>query len=349
MHSRQRTPAANHAVTHSGEIAIREYRAGDETRILSLFNRVFAQDDPGFRPRDLQTWRWLFEDNPSGRRIMLAVDSRDGVVAQYAGLGQRVALRGRRVRANQAVDSMSDPRGRGLQHPGPFVRAGRVFAQHYGGRSLGEDAFMWGLPEPSAWRVGRRFLGYQIVRNLNRLVCPGVDATRRAPASNGVTVEEVDSVPLDTNLLFERVAAERGAMVVRDSQHLDWRYFRHPHVRYRFATARDGGTLRGLAVYRAGALDGEPTGLLCDWLVPAEDERAADALRAWALGAAGADGLPLTAVFPEVMPEFSTFQRAGFRVSATRRTLVARSYRRDVSVDWLRANWYMTLGDTDLV
>ena len=48
-------------------------------------------------------------------------------------------------------------------------------------------------------------------------------------------------------------------------------------------------------------------------------------------------------------PGSGFYQRAGFRVSATRRTLVARSYRRDVSVDWLRANWYMTLGDTDLV
>jgi len=70
---------------------------------------------------------------------------------------------------------------------------------------------------------------------------------------------------------------------------------------------------------------------------------------AWALGAARADGLALTAVFPEPAPEFTGFQRAGFRVRPTRRVLVARSYRRDVSVDWLRANFYTTLGDTDLV
>jgi hypothetical protein len=276
---------------------------------------------------------------------MLAVAGDGRVVSQYAGLGQRVALSGSRVRANLAVDSLSDPDRRGLQHPGPFVRTGRVFAPHFGGRSPGADAFMWGLPDPPAWRIGRTFLGYQVVRNLNRLVrAPEAPSAGAAGAAH-----EVESVPAGVDELFERVAAERGALVVRDRAHLRWRYFEHPHLRYRMAVFGDGTPPRGLAVYRAGVLDGEPSGILCDWLVPAADTRAADALRAWALAAAQGDGLPLAAVFPEITPEFPAFQRAGFRVRATKRTLVARSYRRDISVDWLRAHWYLTLGDTDLV
>jgi hypothetical protein len=276
---------------------------------------------------------------------MLAVASDGRVVSQYAGLGQRVALAGMRLRANLAIDSMSDPDRRGLQHPGPFVRTGRVFAPHFGGRAPGADAFMWGLPDPPAWRIGRTFLGYQVVRNLNRLV----HAPEASPADAGGGAHEVESVPAGVDGLFERVAGERAALVVRDRAHLRWRYFEHPHLRYRMAVYGDGSTPRGLAVYRAGVLDGEPGGLLCDWLVPAGDTKAADALRAWALAAAGRDALPLTAVFPEIAAEFQAFQRAGFRVRATKRTLVARSYRRDISVDWLRAHWYMTLGDTDLV
>jgi len=347
MHDRLQPPDRSH-VTHPGEIAIREYRPGDETGILALFNRSFADVDPGFEPRDLETWRWLYQRNPSGRRIMLAVAPDGRLVSQYAGLGQRVALRGTRVRANLAVDSMSDPDRRGLQRPGPFVRTGRVFAQRFGGRAPGSDAFMWGLPEPPAWRVGRRFLGYQVVRNLNRLVRHPA-AAAAGPGARGLEVGEVSSIPEQTELLFARVAAERGALVVRDAAHLSWRYLEHPRVRYRMAATRADGELRGLAVYRAGVFEGERCGLLCDWLVRPGDEPAAEALRGWALAAARADGLPLTAVFPDNAPEFLGFQRAGFRVRPTGRTLVARSYRRDVSVDWLRANWFMTLGDTDLV
>lgn len=336
-------------MSHPRQIAIREYRSGDETEILALWNRVFARADPGIQPRDLETWRWLYERNPSGRRIMLAVASDGRVVSQYAGLGQRVALSGARVRANLAIDSMSDPDRRGLQHPGPFVRTGRVFAPHFGGRAPGADAFMWGLPDPPAWRIGRTFLGYQVVRNLNRLVrAPDAPATA-SPAGPQATAHEVESVPAGVDELFERVAAERGALVVRDRAHLRWRYFEHPHLRYRMAVSGDGPSPRGLAVYRAGVLDGEPSGILCDWLVPAGEREAADALCAWALAAAESDSLPLTAVFPEIAPEFQAFQRAGFRVRATKRTVVARSYRRDISVDWLRGHWYMTLGDTDLV
>ena len=341
-------------MTRPGEIAIREYRPGDEAGILALFNRAFAQVDPDFEPRDLETWRWLYERNPSGRRIMLAVDPEGRVVAQYAGLGQRVAVGGRRLRANLAVDSVNDPARRGLQHPGAFVRAGRVFAQHFGGRTSSEDAFMWGLPEPPAWRVGRRFLGYQVVRNLNRLVAE--------PSGNGAledavgAVREVAEIPADVDLLFERCAATRPALVVRDRAHLTWRWLERPGQAASVALApgADAGTEPlGLAVYRAGVLDGERTGLLCDWLVPADAGagavRAAVQLRNWALERARRDGLPLTTVFPETAPEFLDFQRAGFRVRATRRVLVARSYRRDVSVDWLRRNFFLTLGDTDLL
>jgi hypothetical protein len=142
--------------------------------------------------------------------------------------------------------------------------------------------------------------------------------------------------------------------VVRDRAHLSWRYLARPGVRYRIALVPGPDEVPlGLAVYRTGGFEGERTGLLCDWLVPADGSeqaaRTASALRAWALGAARADGLALTAVFPEPAPEFTGFQRAGFRVRPTRRVLVARSYRRDVSVDWLRANLFTTLGDTDLV
>lgn len=337
------------------EIVIREYRPGDEVGILALFNRTFAAVDPGFVPRDLDTWRWLYQQNPSGRRIVLAV-ARDGrVVAQYAGLGQRVSIEGRRVRANQAIDSMSDPDRTGLQHPGPFVRAGRVFAQRFGGRAPSADAFMWGLPEPAAWRVGRRFLGYQVVRNLNRLVGdPLACGAQGDPRAAGVAAVEVAEVPAGVERLFERVAAGRAALVVRDRAHLSWRYLARPGVPYRIAVVPGPDEVPlGLAVYRAGGFEGQRTGLLCDWLVPAdgseEAARSSSALRAWALGAARADGLALTAVFPEPAPEFAGFQRAGFRVRPTRRVLVARSYRRDVSVDWLRANLFMTLGDTDLV
>ena len=65
---------------------VREYRAGDEHAILETFNRVFARVDPTFRPRSLETWRWLYDRNPSGRRIYLCLSGDGCVLAQYAGL-----------------------------------------------------------------------------------------------------------------------------------------------------------------------------------------------------------------------------------------------------------------------
>ena len=53
--------------------------------------------------------------------------------------------------------------------------------------------------------------------------------------------------------------------------------------------------------------------------------------------------------FPETAPEWLDNQRAGWHVRPSRFRLVARCYRPDLSVDWLRSQWYWTLADTDLV
>ena len=74
------------------------------------------------------------------------------------------------------------------------------------------------------------------------------------------------------------------------------------------------------------------------------------ALRAWARAAAAAEGSPeLATSFPDTSPEFASFQDDGFRVVGTDRVVAARAYEPHLSRAWLRAHWYLTLGDTDLV
>jgi hypothetical protein len=333
---------------NASELVIREYRPGDERAILETFNRVFAAEDPSFVARDLAAWRWRFLDNPSGWRLFLALTPDGRVVSQYAGMGQRVRLDGRAVRFSQSVDSMSDPAWRrGLARPGWFVATGRPFAERYGGDAADKDSVMWGLPVPRAWRIGSRFLGYELVRTLSKLEC---DPARMAlPSASDVTLEEVRSIPPETLELFERAACEHRAIAVRDPAHLDWRFLRHPTRRYRVALARGDG-LRGLAVYRCGDLAGARCALVCDWLVPDGDDRAQSVLWSWLAACAREDAADrLVALVPDTSRAWLDFQRAGFRVRPLPYVLAARSYARSITSDWLRRHWWWTLGDTDLV
>lgn len=339
-----RVPSSREA----SELVIREYRPGDERAILTTFNRVFAAEDPSFVARDLETWRWQFLANPSGWRMFLALTPDGEVVSQYAGIGQRVLLEGEAARFSQSVDSMSDPKWRrGLKRPGAFVLTGRPFAETYGGSGPQEDSVMWGWPVPAAWRIGSRYLGYEMVRTLSKLEC---DPTRLVPGeARDLTVGEVRSFPPETDELFGRVAREHGAIAVRDVQQLSWRFIDHPGRSYRIGLAHGDG-LRGLAVYRCGDFDGARRALICDWLVPAEDDRARSALLSWLAACAREDGQDrMVAVLPDTSQAWLDFQSAGFRVRPLGYVLAARSYRRPIAAEWLRRNWWWTLGDTDLV
>jgi hypothetical protein len=338
---------------------VRGYRAGDEHAILAAYNRIFARVDPGFVPRDESAWRWAFVENPSGSRISLAVTADGRVVAQYAGLGQRVLVDGRRTHFSQSVDSFVDPDfASGLARATAFVRAGERYAATFGAPA-GPDEVMWGLPVPAAWRIGKEKLGYEVLRTLTFLAAP-----RERLAGDASTVRELAGVPDDVERLAQRVATRRGMLALRDRAHLAWRYERHPLHRYRFGAVVRGGELVGLAIARAAELADARGEVLADWLVPDDEPDAARALLAWlargsptAPNTAGAsraaraasESPELVAFFADTAPEWLAFQRLGFRVRPSRYVQVGRSYVRSLALADVRRRFWWTLGDTDLV
>jgi len=331
------------------ELTLREYQPGDEVEILETFNRIFAAVDPTFEPRGLEVWRWQFLANPSGSLILLAVTEEGKVAGQLANVLQRVWLDGKLVSFSQAVDSMSDPALRqGLKRESLQAQLGNAYAEKYAGPEPGQHALLWGAPVPAAWRVGKTFIRYEVVRTQLQLVVS--PALVRAKASPGLEIEEVERFPLEIADLFERVAREHGALAVRDKPQMDWRFADHPERSYRVALARRGGTLVGCTVYRVGAFDGrENQGLVCDWILPAEDAGARDALSVWLAERGREDDVErLCLLLPDTAPEFLHMQAVGFRVEPTRYAVVGRECVPGFGMRWMHDHWYYTLGDTDL-
>lgn len=331
-------------------LTIREYEPGDEHAILETFNRVFGQVDPGFEPRSLEAWRWEFLDNPSGKRIYLALTEEGKVVSQYAGLAQRVILRGEPVSFSQQVDSMTDPAWRlVLAVPGFFVLTAQPYGERFGGAGEDQDWFMWGLPVWSAWRIGKTFLDYEVLRTQLKLVAPLERLELGAAA--GVEVEELTDFPDQVEAVGAARAEAAGAFAVRDLAQLRWRFVERPDRDYSIGVARRGGVAVGYAVFRKDFFDHrEDEGLICDWVVPPQDTGACDALLGWLRDKAASQGASrLVTIFPETSPEWEAFQRRGFHAAGTMYFIVGRSWVKRVKMRWLFENWYYTLGDTDIV
>ncbi|MBK8181175.1 MAG: hypothetical protein IPK67_20305 [Planctomycetes bacterium] len=328
---------------------VRPYRPGDEAAILRAQSRVFSHVDPHWKGRTPESWRWRFLEVPAGSRIALEVLGDGEVRAQYAGLRQSMAGVAGPAHFTQSVDSFDTGRvDGGLSRKSGFVRAGEWFAREYGGSGESRDQVVFGLAIPAAWRIGSACLGYEHVRSVCSLAARLGELDARRPS--GLTLEETPRAPADSAELFQRVAAERGILAVRDARILDWRFARHPEQRYVFGALREGSLLRGLGVFRRGSFAGEEGGLLCDWLAPGEDRDAQAGLLAWFAERTRAAGASqLVALFPDTSPEWLELQGRGFRVLPTPYVLAARSFSAPFDRDFLFWRWYYTLGDTDLV
>ncbi len=339
------------ASAEPSELETREYRAGDEHAILAAFNAAFAAIDPAFRPRTTEAWRWQFLEHPHGRRVWIGLDREGRVVGQQASLPVRMQVGDETMFWSQVVDSFADPsHGRGLRKKGVYATTARGHSDRFGGEPPERDPIMYGMPVRPAWRIGRLYLDYEVCRSQDAL-CAEL-ARIEHPAGGAVEVEEVERFPDEVSDLFERARGPHGALAIRDAAILDWRWLRRPGHRYRCALARRRGAgreLLGLAVQRSGRFDAFEGGLACDWLVVPGADGAARALRAWLAERTRDDGGErLVGIWPETCPDWSAFQRAGFRVRPTQYYNVICQYTARFDLRWLYWNWYYTLGDFDL-
>jgi len=341
-------PSIDGPALEASAVEVRELREEDGEAVLRSFNRVSGAVDPGFRPRGLDAWRWRYFANPAGTRAALALDAEGRVLAHFGGSPQELRVGGASLRATQGIDSFSLPEARRLGRRGLFVRVARHLAAMRGGRGAQRDPWFWGFPVPAARRIGVRALGYEALRAQPVLVLRSGSAPPagvQAEALEGAWLPELAG-PLDelcTRLEDgSRVLADRRAPV------LAWRYLDAPHAAYRLAAARTrSGELHGLAVWRPASFEGRPAALVAELLAV---EGAEAPLTRWLVAGARAAGLErLVHLCSPYSTAFASLQELGWRVEASSRLLVGRSFDRELPPRFWSERWDYSLGDTDLV
>ncbi len=320
---------------------IREMEERDQLPALAAWNAVSTRS-LGVAARTEAEWNWTYRDNPAGRRAFVAEHDGD-VVALYAAIPVNTWVDGAPVMFGRIVDSLVLPEHRsGLKRPGLFVGVGRAFCQRFGS----EDAVFFGWPEEAEWRIGGRFLGYAPLRH--ELVLAREVNADRVPWPDGV--EQIERFDASVDALDERCARAFGASTVRNAAYLNWRTVERPGCVYRrFGVRDDLGVLRGVAVQRTCLFMGEERSVLVDWMVPHEEEAAAERLLAALLSVSGTDGAAsLCGIVPTWSSWFDWFQARGFSVHPTDWVVGGRSFRSRQDVEWLRERWWYQLTDSDL-
>lgn len=321
---------------------IRRYQPGDEAALLELHNRAYA----GHPPRTSAFWEWRFREHPSSREeILLAVDADGRPVAVHGGVRHRARVAGRAALVGLQGDTAVDPERAGGLLGGRLLA--RLIARHFAEFGGGDTPIVYGFPEPPLQRVGVRFVGFRVLRDLALHVrdAPPHDEARGL----ALRVERPARFEPEVDALWERCAPELDTALVRDAAYLNWRYVAHPDVPYTLHVARDAaGALRGVAVTREGGWDPALLSIM-DWLVPRDDldaerallhaceqqrrERERSHLACWLAGD------------PERARRFQV--RHGFHVVLTPHQQCARWWSPELDRPRLLGGWFQTLGDVD--
>ena len=304
-------------------ITIRPYRAGDETAILTAVNRARAAS--GEPERTLETWRWLFGDHPLGPRVVLGFDEGGEVLAQCAGIPLRARVDGRAVVFCLVLDGLNVRSERtGHTRRGLFTACSDAFREAYGGEGPGRHVFTFGFLGHT--RAGRLPLGLAFLRESFVHVLP-IAAARGGDWR--AELREIDRFGPEASELYERVATETRADVVRDAAYLSWRYAEEPGRPARAALASVGGRPAGLAVWRTGSFEGRSAGVCLEWIVPREESAAASALHGWmAERSRDAGHEVLVAEHSPFAREWIEFQERGYHLSRRPRAFFGASHMR---------------------
>jgi hypothetical protein len=335
----------------SAGLTIRPYQHGDEHQILKTFNLVFREVcGPDYVDRTLKQWQWAFQSNPAGHRISLAVAEDGAIASQYAGMPMLYDTPWGAQRLVHCVDSMTHPGWRqGLKAKSLFVETCMPFWEH--SRVIG-DALFYGFPVDAAYRIGKRYLKYEMMRVIDYLIRDASLAAIEAPA--GIEIDKVDVVPRDIGGLYDVVRHDKQCLLRRDYRYLAWRYFDNPaHADYEVWTARRSGRLCGLIVLKPGSGLAPDSSTIADWLVPEADAEAADALLAKAIERQRDEKKQrLLAVFPPWSKEHGHLVARGFIETPSanwmQRRLIHNICIPQVTAEFLAQNWWYTLGDSDL-
>lgn len=267
------------------EYDVRSYTRTDEDRVLELMSAALGESSTLRRTADL--WRWKHEESPFGKSHRLIAESASGEV-----IGLRAFLRweykkgNQKYRAVRAVDTSTHPN---FQRMGIFSRLTKQAIKDV--KADGVD-FIFNTPNDASrpgylkmgWNtVGRpaplvKILNYRrfvtgLVRSklLNRIrgdFAPGEFYRQSEPEDMSRLVADSRFEDL---MVSDTLISGNVLRTIRTPEYFDWRFRRHPTIRYRSTVVEQGGRIDGCAVFRTNTRFGLKEVVMSELMMARED------------------------------------------------------------------------------
>ena len=363
-------------------LIVRQARAGDVDAIEQFIEEGYSQLAPykiGAR------WRWQFLNNPYRDRsgeavpVWIALDG-EKVIGQIAVQPTTVKIGEKIHQGGWMVDVLILPRYRGgglanrlqdavvqsvpLLLTLTMAPATRRLGARAGAVTLGatRQFTRWVRLSPSDVR------GYLLLRlehrprlrSIARFACDWLlfssvfallgnlwTKPLVLPREPGVEIKEVASFGSETDALWNRVAPRYGALCVRDSKFLNWRFVDSPDLEYRRFLAMAAGRVVGYSVLRRKTAVELRQGVIAEMFADPDDKTTLLSLLSHGVRHFGADvaSIECASSRPEIATALRSF--GFFPTRETAATCVVADAGLRAEVERLRDDWYFTKGDHD--
>lgn len=248
---------------------IRPVAPEDGPEVVALFNRVFRRS--GFPPFSLDEWVWKYHRSPAAmpRLCFLAQDEGGGVVGHIGSMPARLNILGVEERTvTQWLDGMIEP---AAQRTGILIG---IFADYLEAQIEAGVAAAIAMPNEKSIvsHTPRSTMMFFLEKYHLPLAGEAHERLRRrveaAHTPVGIELDLDHRIDGSGDALWHSVRGHELLSLVKDAQHLRWKYVDNPRTSYRIVALRDRA---GAPVALAVCAEGGDRALLLELLSFAKD------------------------------------------------------------------------------
>jgi GNAT superfamily N-acetyltransferase len=354
------------------EFSVSPYdHAAHKPALLSFLSAVYEPDVLARRERVLD---WVHDFHPMRDRAPLrhVIMDGDSVAATMGHLPAEYVINGRVTPARFTHDLLVDPkyRGQGLAKlivghaldcgefmPGGMWMTTACYKIHVNNgfddatglvtRTLVLD------PDAFTARKGLAGLKRRISRSaLTLLRSRALARARKTTRGNTApyTIDAAGRFEPELDETWRDMLQTYGAGMARSAEYLNWKYARHPLLKYDIRLARRAGGTAGYVVYRpALERDDEKRAIIADFLVENEDTKTFEFMIAHAIFEAVEGGAEVLSVLTTQPWAARALRRFGFLPRGESQTWAVGGWRDRVPEGWLddQSRWHVCMGDSD--
>jgi len=317
----------------SNQLDIRPYQEGDEIKIAELFSEAYAG-----RHMPLSSWRWRFQDNPSGPGLIELAWDHDKLVAHYAVTVLSMSVTGQKCSAGLSGTTMTHPdyRGRNL-FPILAQRTYREMAN----RGM---ALVCGFPNTPSHRGFISRLGWQDLYEIPVLRLQ--TASQKVMPVLSSHVQQVFTADERFDRFWEEIKHDHAIITCRNGSYLNWRFFSNPAERYQVIAYVVTGEIKGYAAVKRYQDELQ----IVDLLIGMNTGKIGESLIAYVIDQAIRENVRSVSLWLNVTHPFHhLLEKIGFRPESpiTYFGGLTLNHQNDFAfLDFRR--WYFTMSDSDV-